>query len=123
MDLLIVGGWVLCAFFTYNQAKKKNFNVGLWTALGLLFGIFGVIASLMVSSKNGSSSTPTGTRGNVGSGATSSAVTGGAAGAVAGMSASQMAAMKRAQESTKEFIEEQKAEEEEPEFDAGDMDF
>jgi hypothetical protein len=38
------------------------------------------------------------------------------------MTAAQMAALKRAQESAQQFIEEQKAEEE-PEFDAGDMDF
>ena len=33
-----------------------------------------------------------------------------------------MAALKRAQEAAQQYTEEQKAEEEEPEFDAGDMD-
>jgi hypothetical protein len=51
MEILILAVWVGCAAICYSQAKKKNLNVALWTILGLLFGIFAVIGSLVVSPK------------------------------------------------------------------------
>lgn len=47
MELIVVGVWVLCAFVCNRQATEKGLNVGLWTVLGLLFGVFAVIASLL----------------------------------------------------------------------------
>jgi len=86
-------------------------------------GIFLVGAGKASASSNSSNvSTPNTSTGNPGSSTTNSALAGGTAGAVAGMTAAQMAALKRAQELAQQQIEEQKAEEE-PEFDAGDMDF
>lgn len=51
MEILILGMWVLCAFIAYGQAKKKNLNAPLWGVIGLVFGIFGVIASLIAKAK------------------------------------------------------------------------
>ena len=50
MDLFIVGLWVICAFVAYGQAKK-NLNAPLWAVIGLVFGVFGVIASMIVKPK------------------------------------------------------------------------
>jgi len=100
-------------------------------------GIFLVGAGKASASSNSSNvSTPNTSTGNLGSTTTNSALAGGAAGAVTGMTAAQMAALKRAQKLAQQEIEEQKTEieeqrteieeqktEEEPEFDAGDMDF
>jgi len=74
------------------------------------------------SSNSSNVSTPNTSTGNLGSTTTNSALAGGAAGAVTGMTAAQMAALKRAQKLAQQEIEEQKTEEE-PEFDAGNMDF
>jgi hypothetical protein len=54
MEMLILLVWVACAALCYSQAKKKNLNVGLWTFLGLFFGLFAVIAVLVVSPKGSS---------------------------------------------------------------------
>ena len=43
MEFVTIAVWVLCAVVCNNQAKQKGLNVGLWTILGLLFGIFAVI--------------------------------------------------------------------------------
>ena len=48
MEILILGIWVICAFIAYDQAKKKNLNAPVWAIIGLVFGIFGVIASMIV---------------------------------------------------------------------------
>ena len=48
MEVFILGIWVVCAFIAYAQAKKKNLNAPLWAIIGLVFGIFGVIASMIV---------------------------------------------------------------------------
>jgi len=91
--------------------------------MSMAIGTFLIGAARNSASSNISNiSTPKATTGNSASSTTNSALAGGAAGAVAGMSAAQMAALKRAQESAQQYVEEQKAEEE-PEFDAGDMDF
>ena len=91
--------------------------------MSMVIGTFLIGAGRNSASSNSSNvSTPKATTGNSASGTTNSALAGGAAGAVAGMTAAQMAALKRAQESAQQYVEEQKAEEE-PEFDAGDMDF
>ncbi len=52
MEILFLLVWVACAAICYSQAKKKNLNVGLWTFLGLFFGLFAVIGVLVVSSKS-----------------------------------------------------------------------
>jgi len=98
------------------------YNYSHWISMAI--GTFLIGAGRASASSNSSSvSTPNSTTGNSGSSTTNSALAGGATGAVAGMSAAQMAALKRAQESAQKYAEEQKVEEEEPEFDAGDMDF
>ena len=51
MEILILGSWVFCSFIAYSQAKKKNLNARLWAVVGLVFGIFGVIASLIAKPK------------------------------------------------------------------------
>jgi len=51
MEILILLIWVASAAFCYSQAKKKNLNVGLWTVMGLLFGIFAVIGVSVSSAK------------------------------------------------------------------------
>ena len=51
MEIFILLVWVACAAICNSQAKKKNLNVGLWTFIGLLFGVFGVIGVLVVSPK------------------------------------------------------------------------
>jgi len=89
----------------------------------IAIGTFLIGAGKASASSNSSNvSTPYTSTGNSSSSTTNSALAGGTAGAVAGMTAAQMAALKRAQELAQQQIEEQKAEEE-PEFDAGDMDF
>jgi uncharacterized membrane protein YdcZ (DUF606 family) len=51
MEIFVVGLWVICAFVAYGQAKKKNLNAPLWAVIGLVFGVFGVIASMIVKPK------------------------------------------------------------------------
>lgn len=51
MEIFVVALWVVCAFAAYGQAKKKNLNAPLWAIIGLIFGVFGVIASLIVKAK------------------------------------------------------------------------
>jgi len=51
MEIYIVGLWVICAVVAYGQAKKKNLNAPLWAIIGLVFGVFGVIASIIVKPK------------------------------------------------------------------------
>jgi hypothetical protein len=51
MEIFIVGLWVVCAFVSYGQAKKKNLNAPLWAVIGLIFGVLGVIASMVVKTK------------------------------------------------------------------------
>lgn len=51
MEILILLAWVGSAAFCYSQAKKKNLNTGLWSVLGLLFGVFAIIGVLVVSPK------------------------------------------------------------------------
>lgn len=43
--------YVLLAVMTAGIAQKKGRNVYLWFFIGMLFGFFGFIASLMVSDK------------------------------------------------------------------------
>ena len=47
MSGIILLVWVLCAVLCFTQAKQKNLNVGLWTFLGLFFGVFAVIGVLL----------------------------------------------------------------------------
>jgi hypothetical protein len=51
VEIFIAGLWVICAFVAYGQAKKKNLNAPLWAVIGLVFGVFGVIASMVVKPK------------------------------------------------------------------------
>ncbi len=51
MEIIVILFWVLCAIICNQQAKQKGLNVGLWTVLGLLFGIFAVIFVFLQSSK------------------------------------------------------------------------
>ncbi len=36
--------WGLCGWACYNMATAKNRNKELWAVIGLLFGVFAVIA-------------------------------------------------------------------------------
>ncbi len=127
MDLLVVGIWVVCAFVAYSQAQKKGLNAGLWAIIGLVFGVFGVIASLIAKPKGAKASTNsmgnTAAGGSMGS--TGSAMAGGALGAAAatGLNPAQQNAMNNLREMAQEKIDEQNQEEEDSSFDAGDMDF
>lgn len=129
MDLLVVGVWVICAFIAYNQAQKKGLNAGLWAVIGLVFGVFGVIASLIARPKNASARTaaPGLSSTNAAGSALAGGVAGGALGATAatGMTSAQQNAMSNLQEFAQQKIDEQNQEEEEDDggFDAGDMDF
>lgn len=128
MDLLVVGVWVVCAFIAYNQAQKKGLNAGLWAVIGLVFGVFGVIASLIARPKNGSAKTAASglNSSTAGGSALAGGVAGGALGATAatGMTSAQQNAMSNLQEFAQQKIDEQNAEEEDDsDFDAGDMDF
>jgi glycerol uptake facilitator-like aquaporin len=52
MEIIVLLIWAGCAAICYSQAKKKNLNVGLWTFLGLFFGVFAVIGVLVASPKS-----------------------------------------------------------------------
>lgn len=127
MDLLVVGVWVVCAFIAYNQAQKKGLNTGLWAVIGLVFGVFGVIASLIARPKNATARV-SGSSLNSGAGSGSAlagGMAGGALGATAatGMTSAQQNAMNNLQEFAQQKIEEENEEEDDSGFDAGDMDF
>ena len=127
MDLLVLAIWVLCAFIAYGQAKKKGLNAGLWAVIGLIFGFFGVIASLIARPKNGVS-TNSNIKSNLSGPSNSmmaSGLAGGAIGATAatGMTGAQQNAMSNLQDFAQEKIDELNQEEEDVGFDAGDMDF
>lgn len=127
MDLFVVAVWVLCAFIAYNQAQKKGLNAGLWAIIGLIFGVFGVIASLIARPKNsvsrngGAGLNPA----SAGGSTFASGVAGGALGATAatGMTSAQQNAMSNLQEFAQQKIDEQNQEDDDSGFDAGDMDF
>ena len=126
MDLLVLAVWVLCAYVAYSQAKKKGLNPGLWALIGLIFGVFGVIASLVARPKvNGLKNISSNMNlRNSGTSTLAGGVTGGAIGATAasGLTSSQQNAMSNLQDFAQQKIEEQN-EEEDSGFDAGDMDF
>lgn len=127
MEVLAIGVWVLCALFTNNQAKKKGLNTSLWTAIGLIFGVFGVIASLVARPQNERHGTDSG-RGNGEVGANQRAFTGGLAGGAFGATATtrgpsgQQNAAEKIQEVAQQYLEDDEEDEEE-ELDSGDYDF
>ena len=127
MDLLVVGVWVVCAFIAYNQAQKKGLNAGLWAIIGLVFGVFGVIASLIAKPKNTNAVTKSAGNSAAGrsTGSTGAAMAGGALGAAAatGLNPAQQNAMNNLRDMAQQQIDEQNQEEEDSGFDAGDMDF
>jgi hypothetical protein len=127
MDILIIGVWIACAFIAYKQAQKKGLNTALWAILGLVFGFFGVIASLIARPKNAQARSSAGGLGSpaVPGSAIAGGVAGGAIGSTAGagMNPGQQNAMKNLQEFAQEKIDEQNEEEDDSGFDAGDMDF
>lgn len=127
MDLLVVVGWIICAFITYNQAQKKGLNAQLWAVLGLVFGIFGVLAITLAKPKSGEAKTSSaGLASASGSGTPlAGGVAGGALGATAaaGATPAQQNAMKNLKEFAREKIEEQDEETTDSEFNADDMDF
>jgi nitrate reductase NapE component len=43
-SLVTLAVWALCAYACYNIAKSKNRNKELWTILGIVFGLFAVVA-------------------------------------------------------------------------------
>ena len=124
VEVLTIGLWVLCALFTNNQAKKKGLNTGLWTLIGLIFGVFGVIASLLARPRNQSPGTVTGTGGGILS-ASPSAFSGGVVGGAFGATAAtrvpsgQQNAAEKIQEAAQQYLDEK----EEEETDSGDFDF
>ena len=44
--------WIGCAVACNRIAKSKGFNSGTWTVLGLVFGLFAIIAVLVLPAKN-----------------------------------------------------------------------
>jgi hypothetical protein len=128
VDLFVVFIWIVCAFIAYNQAQKKGLNAGLWAIIGLIFGVFGVIASLIARPKNVTSvsgkSVPNGTSG-IGGSALAGGVAGGALGATAaGLNPAQQNAMNNLQDMANQYVQDQNEEEEDSGFDAAeDLDF
>jgi hypothetical protein len=128
MDLFVVLIWIVCAFIAYNQAQKKGLNAGLWAIIGLIFGVFGVIASLIARPKNASNvsgkSVSNGARG-IGSSAIAGGVAGGALGAsAAGLNPAQQNAMNNLQDMANQYVQDQNEEDDDSGFDAAeDLDF
>jgi hypothetical protein len=50
MIFLIV--WALCAVLCGVVANQKKLNVGLWSVLGLFFGLFAVVGVFVQKPKN-----------------------------------------------------------------------
>ena len=44
--------WILCVFACYKVAEDKNRDAGVWAVLGILFGIFALIAILLLPENN-----------------------------------------------------------------------
>jgi hypothetical protein len=128
VDLFVVFIWIVCAFIAYNQAQKKGLNAGLWAIIGLIFGVFGVIASLIARPKNVSNvsgkSVSNGASG-IGGSALAGGVAGGALGATAaGLNPAQQNAMNNLQDMANQYVQDQNEEEEDSGFDAAeDLDF
>ena len=128
MDLFVVLIWIVCAFIAYSQAQKKGLNAGLWAIIGLIFGVFGVIASLIARPKNASNvsrkSVSNGARG-IGSSAIAGGVAGGALGAsAAGLNPAQQNAMNNLQDMANQYVQDQNEEDDDSGFNAAeDLDF
>lgn len=50
--MLVIIIWLLCAIGCAMIASSKGKNVGLWFFIGLLFGIFGLIAAALSKKEN-----------------------------------------------------------------------
>jgi hypothetical protein len=50
LEIVII--WFVCAGICSGVAKVKNLNQGLWTLLGLFFGVFAVVAVLFAKSQS-----------------------------------------------------------------------
>ena len=128
MDLFVVLIWIVCAFIAYNQAQKKGLNAGLWAIIGLIFGIFGVIASLVARPKNVNNVSGKSVS-NGASGIGGSALAGGVAGGVLGATAASLNpaeqnAMSHLQDMANQYVQDQIEEQEGSDFDdAEDLDF
>jgi hypothetical protein len=51
--MLFVIVWIGSAVACNRIARSKGFNSGAWTVWGLVFGVFAVIAALVLPSKSG----------------------------------------------------------------------
>ena len=128
VDLFVVLIWIVCAFIAYNQAQKKGLNAGLWAIIGLIFGIFGVIASLVARPKNVNNVSGKSVS-NGASGIGGSALAGGVAGGVLGATAASLNpaeqnAMSHLQDMANQYVQDQIEEQEGSDFDdAEDLDF
>ncbi|EKE68501.1 hypothetical protein [Gallaecimonas xiamenensis] len=52
MTFLVLIVWVFCGVISASIAAGRGHNAGLWFLIGLVFGIFGLIASLMLSNQH-----------------------------------------------------------------------
>lgn len=43
--------WFLMGFVCYKIADQKGLNKGIWTMLGILFGVFTVMIAILMPSK------------------------------------------------------------------------
>jgi hypothetical protein len=50
--MLFVIIWIGCAVACNRIAQSKGFNTGAWTILGLVFGLFAIIAALVLPAKS-----------------------------------------------------------------------
>lgn len=44
--------WALCVFACYKIAENKNREADVWAVLGILFGVFALIAILLLPKNN-----------------------------------------------------------------------
>jgi hypothetical protein len=52
MIVIIMAFWLICALSCMMIAQSKGHSSGLWLIIGLIFGIFGVIAALFCDDKS-----------------------------------------------------------------------
>nr|WP_302598750.1 hypothetical protein [uncultured Cellulosilyticum sp.] len=50
--IFVVMIWFLMGFICYKLAAKKGLNKGIWTMLGVLFGIFTMLIEILMPAKD-----------------------------------------------------------------------
>lgn len=49
--IFVVMTWGLMGFICYKVAAKKGLNKGIWTLLGVLFGVFTLMIEILMPTK------------------------------------------------------------------------